>query len=296
MPLVTIFTPTYNRASFLPRLYESLKAQTCLDFEWIIVDDGSTDNTKEVVSKFGILPFFIRYCRKLNEGKHSAINVGLKLSEGKLFFIVDSDDMLPSNSVETIKKYWEQIEGDNSFAGVCGLDADKDGNIIGSGLPKSIIDDNSINVRFNLGITGDMKEVFRTDVLWNFPFPEIEGEKFCPEVLVWNRIAAKYKLRYFNKVIYIADYQPNGLTSNIIKSRMNSPIASMMTYQEMTTYKEVPLSGKIKAAINYWRFRLCYKSLIKDSNKTPRLAGWLNIFAPLGWLMHLRDTFITNRR
>ena len=150
------------------------------------------------------------------------------------------------------------------------------------------MDESSLDVRMKYGVTGDMKEVFKTCVLKEFPFPEIENERFCPEALIWNRIATKYKLRYFNKVIYLAEYQNDGITSGIVKARMNSPIASMMTYAEMTRYSNVPFMQKMKAAINYWRFRFCSSSI-----NIPKINNIYKIAMPLGLLLHYRDIKIT---
>ena len=283
--MITIFTPTYNRAHLLPRLYDSLCKQTYVDFEWIIVDDGSKDNTEEVVRDFiNLQKIKIQYFKQENGGKHRAINRGVKEAKGELFFIADSDDMLPVNALENVSKTYEDIKDDNAFAGVCGLDGTFEGKVIGSGLPKDIIDSTSIAVRFKLGITGDMKEVFRTEVLKEFPFPEIKGECFCPEALVWNRIATKYKLRFFNQIIYLAEYQNDGVTAGIVRARMKSPLASMMTYAEMAYNKDVPIFARLKAAINYWRFRLC-----SDSKKKPKLSWWYHCTMPLGYLIHLHD-------
>lgn len=296
MPLITVFTPTYNRAGLLARLFNSLRSQTLTDFEWVIVDDGSTDETENTVKGFvdAAGGFPIRYFKKQNGGKHTAINFGVEVAEGELFFIADSDDTLPADSLDTVIKYWNEIKDNNSFAGVCGLDEYSNSEIIGSGLPAEVIDASSLYVRFKLGVKGDMKEVFRTSVLKEFPFPVIDGEKFCPEMLVWNRIASKYILRYFNKPIYVVDYQKDGISSNIIKSRMLSPVGTTITYYEMTTYKLVPFAAKIKAAINYWRFKFCIKDK-ERLNQIPSLGGWLNIVAPIGWLMHKRDVEITHR-
>lgn len=292
---VTICTPTYNRAELLPRLFDSLCAQTRKDFEWLIVDDGSTDNTPSVVETFKNtdLPSFpIRYIKKENGGKHTAINLGVKEAKGELFFIADSDDMLPPHSVDTVIKSYTSIKSDNSLAGICGLDADFNGKIIGSGLPKENIAATSIEIRFLYKVSGDLKEVFKTKILKEFPFPQIPNERFCPEALVWNRIAQKYSLLFFNKPIYSAEYQQGGLTDNIVRIRMKSPIATMMTYAEMTGYKGVPLKSKIRSAINYWRFWFC-----KESGSTaPHIsAKWL-LAMPLGWLMHLRDCKNTARQ
>lgn len=327
--MITVFTPAYNRAHLLPRLYESLCRQTYKYFEWVVVDDGSVDETAELFSSnvnvndnenfnSSIFPSFnsfkVRYFYQQNGGKHRAINRGVKEARGELFFIADSDDMLPPDALEIVAKVYEDIKDNPTFAGVCGLDGTFDGKVIGSGLPADVIDDTSIVVRSKMGVTGDMKEVFRTSVLKEFPFPEIEGERFCSEALLWNRIATKYKLRYFNQVIYLAEYQSDGITAGIVKARMNSPVASMMTYLEMTQFKEVPVKEKIKAAINYWRFRLCAHNLngsrerhteITESteiyNRTqisqisqingnyPKLPWYWNWTMPIGWAMHVKD-------
>lgn len=290
--LITIFTPTYNRADLLPRLYKSLCEQK-IDFdsdgdenpvfEWLIVDDGSTDNTEEIVHGFiaeQSLP--IRYYKKSNGGKHTAINYGAKLAKGELFFIADSDDLLPNNAVENVISAYSDIRNNKRICGVCGLDSFMNGNLVSPPFPYEIFEASFLEIDYKYKIKGDTKEVFRTSVLLEFPFPEIQGEKFCPEILVWYRILSKYRLCYINKVIYIADYQPGGLTDGITRARMNSPIASMMTYQERFQLP-IPLKDKAKAAINYWRFAFCTK------DKSVTINGWGKLFAPLGFLMHLLD-------
>ncbi len=287
--IITVFTPTYNRAKLLPRLFESLCAQTCMDFEWLIVDDGSTDNTEEVVGSFIKAPkqsFPMQYIKKENGGKHTAINLGVKEAKGELFLIADSDDKLSENAIADITEVYKTIKGDSSYAGVCGLDEDFNGEIIGSGLPQNFIDASSLDIRYRFGVTGDLKEVFRTEVMREYTFPETKGERFCPEALVWNRIADKYKLRFFNKAVYSVEYQQGGLTANIVRIRMNSPMASMMTYAEMTKYKGVPLMQKMRAAINYWRFRFCATD---KKAQMPQLATKWFWTKPIGWLMHKKD-------
>ena len=282
--LITVFTPTFNRAHLLQRLYESLCKQSFHDLEWVVVDDGSTDNTEEIVkSRFDNQNFPIHYFRQENGGKHTAINRGVKEAKGELFLILDSDDSLPADSLKTIAEYFNQVREDNSFGGVCGYMAHHDGTAIGHGCDKDVLDTNSIDLRYKHHVVGDMCEVFRTSVLREFPFPEIEGEKFCPEALVWNRIATKYKLRVFKHVIYYRDYLDGGLTDKIVKIRMNSPIASMMTYAEITRY-DIPLRQKIKAAVNYWRFRLC----AHGGNKVGIVWYWYMLVL-FGMLMHVND-------
>lgn len=287
-PFITILTPTYNRASLLPRLFDSLLRQTNKDFEWIVVDDGSTDDTREVVANLkekcgGAFP--MGYVYKANGGKHMAINIGAERARGELLFIADSDDLLTDDALETVANSWHDISDDKSFAGIAGLDIAMDTReVIGSGLPQEHIDCNAIDIRYRHHVTGDMKEVFRTEVLREFPFPEFAGERFCPEQLVWFRMARRYRLRYINKPIYIADYQPDGITAGITRARMRNPSASMLTYAELTECP-VPFLVKVKAAINFWRFWHCRTA----TSVVPRVALRWHWLRPLGWMMHVRD-------
>ena len=287
-PFITILTPTYNRASLLPRLFDSLLRQTSKDFEWIVVDDGSTDDTREVVVNLkekcgGAFP--MGYVYKANGGKHMAINIGAERARGELLFIADSDDLLTDDALETVENSWHDISDDKSFAGIAGLDITMDTReVIGSGLPQEHIDCNAIDIRYRHHVTGDMKEVFRTEVLREFPFPEFAGERFCPEQLVWFRMARRYRLRYINKPIYIADYQPDGITAGITRARMRNPSASMLTYAELTECP-VPFLVKVKAAINFWRFWHCRTA----TSVVPRVALRWHWLRPLGWMMHVRD-------
>lgn len=287
-PFITILTPTYNRASLLPRLFDSLLRQTNKDFEWIVVDDGSTDDTREVVANLkekcgGAFP--MGYVYKANGGKHMAINIGAERARGELLFIADSDDLLTDDALETVENSWYDISDDKSFAGIAGLDITMDTcEVIGSGLPQEHIDCNAIDIRYRHHVTGDMKEVFRTEVLREFPFPEFAGERFCPEQLVWFRMARRYRLRYINKPIYIADYQPDGITAGITRARMRNPSASMLTYAELTECP-VPFLVKVKAAINFWRFWHCRTA----TSVVPRVALRWHWLRPLGWMMHVRD-------
>ena len=286
--MISIVTPSYNRANLLERLFDSLCQQTDKGFEWILVDDGSTDNTNEIVDKLintksSIIDFPFQYIKKENGGKHTALNRGIKEAQGELILLLDSDDSLPSTAIKTINHYYEQIKDESVFGGVAGYMAHHDGTVIGQCATKGVVDANSLDYHYQYGATGDMCEVFKTSVLKEFPFPEIEGEKFVPEALVWNRIAQKYKLRWFQEVIYYRDYLEGGLTDKIIKIRMKSPIASTTCYQELCAFN-VPTKIKIRSAINYWRFRLC-----GSPHKFPPLPlKWLWTM-PIGWVMHLND-------
>ncbi len=286
--MISIVTPSYNRAHLLERLFESLCQQTNKGFEWILVDDGSTDNTEEIARKLkesnsykNVFP--IQYIKKENGGKHTALNRGIQAALGELILLLDSDDSLPPTAIETINQYFKPIKDDSSFGGVAGFMAHHDGTVIGQCTTKGVVDANSLDYHYQYGASGDMCEVFKTSVLKEFPFPEIEGEKFVPEALVWNRIAQKYKLRWFQEVIYYRDYLEGGLTDKIVKIRMKSPIATTACYQELCTFN-VPMKVKIRSAINYWRFRLC-----GSPHDFPQLSlKWIWTM-PIGWVMHLND-------
>lgn len=226
----------------------------------------------------------LKFITQPNGGKHRAINRGVREARGELFFIVDSDDWLPDDALQTVAEHWEAVRNNPKIGGVCGQDMTPDGKVIGSGLPSEELVCSSLDIRLKHHVTGDLKEVFRTEVLREMPFPEFEGEKFCPEALAWNRIAQKYDLLFFSRPIYIAEYQPGGLTDRIVRVRMQSPMASMTCYSELVSY-DIPLKEKLKAAINYWRFRLCGKA----AGNMPRLPMLWNLAMPLGWLLHQQD-------
>ncbi|MEG1616799.1 MAG: glycosyltransferase family A protein [Bacteroidales bacterium] len=291
--MISILTATYNRAHLLPRLYESLLNQSDQNFEWIIVDDGSTDNTQEVVSKFMMEGLFsIRSIYRHNGGKHRAINCSVKEAKGELCFIVDSDDILCGNAIELIHNYWNTIPDHHLFAGVVGLKAYFDSRIIGSSSDKipHILDTDMLSYRTRYRVKGDRAEIFRTEVLKEYTFPEIEGEFFCPEALVWNRISQKYKMRYFNETIYLCEYLPDGLTAKIIKLRCENTVASLSYYKELSTY-DIPLTEQLKAYINYWRFAFSSKrdigSLLKE------ISPYSLFMFPFGYYMHLKDKYVS---
>lgn len=279
--MITVFTPTYNRAYTLPKLFESLCSQTSKDFEWLVVDDGSSDNTTDLITnyKLQITSFPIRYFKQENAGKHTAINRGVKEARGELFFIVDSDDRLTADAIEWISESYKQIKNNDQFAGLSGLRITPDGKRIGGEMHCELLDTDALSLRLVEKVDGDMAEIYRTDALRAFPFPVFDGEKFCPEAMVWNRIAQRYKLRYFNHGIYVCEYLADGLTARIQRLRHRSPKASMTYYSEL---QQMPISiaQKLKANINYWRF--APMSLWKLALKMRMLNIWSLIGCPLG--------------
>lgn len=282
--MLTIITPTFNRADTLERAYNSLNTQTDKEFEWIIVDDGSTDSTEMVYNQFCTSSFSITYIKKENGGKHTAVNLGVQMAKGDFVLILDSDDSIPPTSVEVIRRYCNQIESDENFGGVAGYMAHHNGIVIGHGCERKVIDTNAIDIRFRYHLEGDMCEIYRTKVLQEFPFPEVNGERFCPEALLWNRIALHYQLRYFPEVIYYRDYLKDGLTDNIIKIRMRSPVLTCMCYSEQCKLA-IPFRFRVKSAINYWRFRLC----LSGNNDMPSINWHWFWTYPVAVFLHIKD-------
>ena len=222
--MITVFTPTYNRAYSLPNLYDSLCKQSFVDFEWLLIDDGSTDNTRELIKQWELeRKIKIRYLFQPNSGKHVAINKGVKEAEGEIFFIVDSDDYIISDGLKKINAIFRDISDDDDFAGISGIKVQVNGDSVSTGWKETIIDTNALDIRYKYGITGDLAEVFKTKILEKYPFPVVVGERFCTEALVWNRIALKYKLRYTQEPLYVCEYRADGLTANSIRIRRKSP-------------------------------------------------------------------------
>jgi glycosyltransferase involved in cell wall biosynthesis len=290
---ISVFTPTYNRGHLLERLYRSLLDQSYLSFEWIIVDDGSVDNTSDVITGFiaeNLLT--IRYIFKENAGKQVAINRGVSIAVGELFFIVDSDDWLPSDALETIFQHWSDVKklsNASKFAGVAGNRIHSTGEANGGDVDYDILDADAFYYRQHRKFKGDKAEAYATKILAKYPFPEFDGEKFCPESLIWNRIAEKYRLRYFNKGIYIGDYLDGGLTDRSIVIRAINPRYTSMLYSELANSSKLPLRRKIKAIINYWRFSP-YNRHKSFSEKVKDIKGiWGPLLLPVGYLYYLKE-------
>ena len=255
---ITIFTATYNREKLLYRLYESLKIQTVKEFEWLIIDDDSTDNTNYVVNKWisDKNDFSIRYIKQTHGGKHRALNRGFVEANGEYFFIVDSDDYLTNNAIELINGWINNIENSHEkLAGVSGLIAYENG-IINGGIPlvnnEGWIDADCFT-REKYNLEGDKAEVFKTELLRKYPFPEFDNEFFITDSVCWNAIHLDgYKIRWFNKVIYIAEYLEDGLT----KSGMNEFYGSLRNYNGFCYFvrQSINIFGTINQPRLIWNY------------------------------------------
>lgn len=252
MKTISVLTPTYNRKDLLPKLYDSLANQTDMDFVWIIIDDGSTDETEMLVSEFiNQAGFDIIYRKKKNGGKHTALNYGCQFIESPLTFIVDSDDYLTEDAIAIIKEKYNCYASEMDLCGLSFLRGKPTGGYLSdSGVPEEGLKESYVQCRINREIGGDMAEVWITECLKEFPFPEYAGEKFLGEDLVWIRMSEKYKLRYFNNVIYMSDYRDDGLTNNRRKHNIKSPNGCVDRAKAFLE-SDSKLKVKIKAMLQY---------------------------------------------
>lgn len=224
MPALTIFTPAYNRAHTLPRTYESLLAQDCKDFVWLIVDDGSSDNTAELVRGWQEKDngFEIRYIYKENGGMHTAHNTAYEHTDTELNICIDSDDCLAPGAVEKILHKWDAVR-EKGYAGIIALDADMDGNIVGSGFPEGLTETTLMDY-YAAGGSGDKKLVYRTDVIKRYPpYPVFEGERYVCISSLYTLIDQDYLLSVLPEVVCNVDYQPDGHTTSMFREYMRSP-------------------------------------------------------------------------
>lgn len=224
MPILTVFTPAYNRAHTLPRTYESLLTQECKDFIWLIVDDGSKDNTAELVKEWKKQDngFEIRYIYKENGGMHTAHNTAYENIDTELNVCIDSDDRLAKDAVRKIIDKWNQVKH-KGYAGIIGLDADFDGNIIGKGFRDGLTE-TTVMGYYATGGSGDKKLVYRTDVINKYPeYPVFEGEKYVALAYKYRLIDQDYKMAVLNEVLCDVEYQMDGSSMNMLRQYLKNP-------------------------------------------------------------------------
>lgn len=213
---ISVITPTYNRGYCIEKLYKSLCEQTNKNFEWIVLDDGSSDDTQKRVEEYRGKNngFAVSYFYQENGGKHRALNSAIEKAQGDYCFIVDSDDILTGDAIETIYLWLEDVNDLSHFAGVAGKRGGMNGETLGEFPDADVIDATNIE-RIRKHLCGDKAEVYSTTLLRKYPFPEFEGEKFLREDAVWDLIAHNgYKIRWHKKVIYKCEYLEDGLTKN----------------------------------------------------------------------------------
>lgn len=249
---ITVFTPTYNRGYIIEKLYRSLQRQTFQDFEWVVMDDGSTDNTEEIFESWMQEDnrFPIRYYKQENGGKCRAINRGLDLAKGELFFIMDSDDYLTDNALERIV-YWEStIAGQQNYAGVVGNRGTSETYTPNRPLGAEYRDCN-VFVRYpeytNDVVDGEHAGVWYTELHRKYKYPEFEGENFLTPCIAWNRMANDgYIVRIFDDIIWVCNYLQDGLTMQGNMRFIKNPQGAGLCLREKAEFLHYSLKEKMK--------------------------------------------------
>jgi glycosyltransferase involved in cell wall biosynthesis len=285
MTTLTVFTPTYNRAFTLHKCYESLKRQSCKDFIWLIIDDGSTDNTKELVEGWiHSNDFQIRYFYQENQGMHGAHNSAYELIDTELNMCIDSDDYLADNSVEKIVTFWKKF-GSEKYAGIVGLDATPDGKVIGTKIPDDIKESTLSNLYSKHKVKGDKKLVYRSELIKRIPpYPLFPGEKYCPLSYKYILIDQHYSLLVMNEILCHVEYLPDGSSMNIIKQYKKNP-RSFCFFRKVAMQYAPTFKDRFRESIHY----ISSSIMIKNNRfliESPRI--FTTIFSvPFGITLYL---------
>lgn len=278
---LTVFTPTYNRRELLKRVYESLAGQTCTDFEWLIVDDGSTDDTKQEVEAWqqeGRIR--IRYEWRENGGKMRAHNRGVELCETDLFFCLDSDDYLPKTAVEEILSCEEKL-ADEKVAGIVALKGkDEKEPLYGVDFPTDGF--STLYGLYLKGFKGETALVYKTAVLKSYPFPEIEGEKYVPEDYIYDKIDANYVLYIFPKILTVCELVSEGYTESLKAIKENNPKAWLLYYEQRAKITPVSL-----LKWKYLGYYICYAKRCQKPALKSRMISPLFVLTgyPFAWIL-----------
>ncbi|MGL5633320.1 MAG: glycosyltransferase family 2 protein [Azovibrio sp.] len=253
----TIYTPSYNRAHLLQRVYDSLVLQEGEDFEWLVIDDGSDDDTEARIATLKErAPFPVRYVFQANQGKHVATNRAVELAAGEMFVVLDSDDWLTEGSLRAVREVWNSIPEVERcrYANIGGLFLGMDHKPVTRLFPNTPLDCNSVELKVRYGISGEIAMVSRTKIRRKFPFPENVG-RYCMPSLIWNRIAAQYLTRYVNVPFQYKEYQEQGITlSGMYRKVASSPEVFRLRSRELLEFPfGLPVRAKIDAMRMYVR-------------------------------------------
>lgn len=257
--MLTVFTPAYNRRELLKRVYESLLSQTEQEFVWLIVDDGSTDGTGEQVQRWieeGRI--LIRYIYQENGGKMRAHNTGVKNCETELFVCLDSDDFFTEDAVASVKKLWGEKRNDK-YAGIIAHKGESRERVLyGQAFPD--VEESALRGLYRKGFAGETTLVFRTDILKEFLFPEIPGEKYVPEDYIYDKIDSRYTMLVLPKILTVCEIVSEGYTDQAAKLRRENPTGWYLYYEQRARLEEMSVL-KIKYISHY----ICFSWKLKKS-------------------------------
>lgn len=286
MERITIFTPTYNRAYILPQLYQSLINQTVKDFIWLIIDDGSTDNTSSLVNQWvSENKIKIIYRFQNNAGKMRAHNLAVKICDTDYFCCVDSDDYIVDDSIEAFYKIFDELDDNSKLSGAVFYRGKDETNIITVEFPCNVKETSLFDLYYK-GFNGDTTLLYKTAILKEHLFPEIEGEKFITEAVLYNLIdKLGYKLLISKKIIIVTNYLPDGYTHNTIRLRLENPKGWAVYFNQYLSFN-VRLYDKIKKSVLY----VCYSLLAKNKNilKNANRKFYCFISFPIGYYFYIK--------
>lgn len=289
-PSLTIFTPTFNRAYILHLCYESLKRQTNKDFVWLIIDDGSTDNTKDLIDGWiSEMSIPIRYHFQENLGMHGAHNTAFELIDTELNVCIDSDDYMADDAVEKIISFWNKY-GNDKYAGIIGLDAYHDGEVIGTRLPVDMKTSTFSELYGLHKVKGDKKLVYRSELTRKCPpYPIFPGEKYCPLTCKWILIDQEYPLLIMNDVLCHVEYLEDGSSMNIINQYKRNP-RGFSFYRKVTMTHARTFKERFRASIHYVSSNLMIRNRCFIRESPSRLTTLLAI--PFGIILYfyIRNT------
>lgn len=284
MKTLTVFTPTYNRAYCLEKCYQSLVRQNNKDFIWLIIDDGSTDHTKEMAYDWILeKKIDIKYYWQENQGMHGAHNTAYKIIETELNVCIDSDDYMADGAVESILSFWRK-HGNENVSGIAALDATIDHQIIGSRLPEKLKSSTLFDLYNKYGATGDKKLVYRTELTKQYPYPVFKNEKYVGLAYKYYMLDKQYEMLLMNEVLCHVEYLPDGSSRNMYNQYLKNPRGFSFYRKELM---KLPFGGKLfkyKQAIHYVSSNLLMKNP-KLFIETPKKALTVLAF-PLGILLY----------
>ena len=250
---ITVFTPTYNRAYIIETLYRSLQRQTYTNFEWLVVDDGSADNTEELFKSWQQEknPFPIRYFKQENGGKCRAMNRGLEMARGEMFFTVDSDDYLTDDALEKVIAWDAELPDKEHYCGFVGNRGTTPTETPNRLFPGGYLDGTALD-RYTMVeqdkvlVDGERAFVFYTDVHRKYMYPEFPGEKFLTEAVTWDLMAYDgYKMRFYNDIIWVWEYKPDGLTRAGYKVFLDNPQGTGLFFRQKAKFLNYSLKEKL---------------------------------------------------
>ena len=294
--LITVFTPTYNRRDCIHRCYESLRRQSSHNFQWLIIDDGSSDDTESLIRSWQNegTRFSIRYCHKENGGLHTAYNKAIELCDTALFVCIDSDDWMPDDAIEKIEAIWNRV-GDRGYVGIMGIDRYADGSVVGGAFPEDVHEMYLYEKLTTYKTPGDKKMIHRTDLLKKVaPMPTFPGEKFFNPSYLMYLLDQFGKLYVTNDCFCIVDYQPDGMSSNFYKQLRTSPRSFAETRKLYLSFPDITPAFKLRHSIHYVSNILTAKRFWEGMRESVfPLYSWLAVLP--GFALYLLILFKTRK-